>query len=232
MCCSSPIREVFSTGPTNARIFRQAKGLALINFIDLRPEERVTTLITARQFEEHRHLMMITRRGIIKKTPVSAFENIRRSGLIAVNLMPDDELVGVVRVEKGNIVMVNSAQGQAILFEEEQVRPMGRTAAGVRAINLDKGNYVIGLDKIREALMYSSLPKRIRQTGTIVGVQDPAPGRQRRESIELTRKNGDVVASKIVSAEDELVIRTSEGQIIRLEVEDISVQKRYAGEYC
>lgn len=208
---------------------RQAKGLPLINFIDLRPDERVTTLITARQFEEHRHLMMITRRGVIKKTPLSAFENIRRSGLIAVNLLPDDELVGVVRVEKGNIVMVNSAQGQAILFEEEQVRPMGRTAAGVRAINLDKGNYVIGLDKYREGadvliVTENGYGKRV----PLSEFKTQHRGGKGVKSIELTRKNGDVVASKIVSSEDELVILTSEGQIIRLEVEDISVQKRYA----
>lgn len=208
---------------------RQAKGLPLINFIELRPEERVTTLIAARQFDEHRHLLMITRQGIIKKVALSAFENIRRSGLIAVNLLPDDELVSVIRVEKGDTVMVNSAQGQAILFEEEQVRPMGRTATGVRAINLDRDNYVIGLDKYRDGadvliVTENGYGKRVPLTE----FKTQRRGGKGVKSIELTRKNGDVVASKIVSAEDELVILTSEGQIIRLEVEDISVQKRYA----
>lgn len=129
---------------------RQAKGMPLINFIDLRADERVTTLVAAREFDEKRHMMMITRQGIIKKVALSAFQNIRRSGLIAVNLRPEDELVGVIRVVKGDVVMVTTANGQAILFEEDQVRPMGRNAAGVKGIGLDPNNYVIGLDKYRE----------------------------------------------------------------------------------
>lgn len=208
---------------------RQAKGLPLINFIDLRPDERVTTLITARKFAEDRHLMMITRHGIIKKVSLSAFESIRRSGLIAVNLLSGDELVGVVRVEKGDTVMVNTAQGQAILFEEHQVRPMGRTATGVKAITLDRGNYVIGIDKYRDGadvliVTEHGYGKRV----SLDEFKTQNRGGKGVKSIELTRKNGDVVASKIVSVEDELVILTSEGHIIRLEVDDISVQKRYA----
>lgn len=96
---------------------RQAKGLPLINFIELRPDERVTTLVAARKFDDKQHMMMITLQGIIKKVALSQFQNIRRSGLIAVNLKPGDELVGVIRVVKGDIVMVNTALGQAILLK-------------------------------------------------------------------------------------------------------------------
>lgn len=208
---------------------RQAKGLPLINFIDLRPDERVTTLIAAREFDEDRHMLMITRQGIIKKVALSAFKNMRRSGLIAVNLLPGDELVGALRVVKGDVVIVNTARGQAIMFEEDQVRPMGRTATGVKGISLDPGNYVIGMDKYRNGadiliVTEHGYGKRV----PLEEFKTQQRGGKGVKSIELTQKNGEVVASKIVSQEDELVILTSEGQIIRLEVEEISVQKRYA----
>ncbi|HOB11823.1 MAG TPA: DNA gyrase subunit A [Syntrophomonadaceae bacterium] len=208
---------------------RQAKGLPLINFIDLRPDERVTTLVAAREFDENRHMLMITKQGIIKKVALSAFKNMRRSGLIAVNLLPGDELVGAVRVVKGDVVMVNTARGQAIMFEEEQVRPMGRTATGVKGISLDPGNYVIGIDKYRQGadvliVTEHGYGKRV----PLEEFKTQNRGGKGVKSIELTHKNGEVVASKIVSEEDELVILTSEGQIIRLQVEGISVQKRYA----
>jgi len=208
---------------------RQAKGLPLINFIDLRPDERVTTLLAAREFKEDRHLMMITRQGIIKKVALSEFKNMRRSGLIAVNLLPGDELVGALRVVKGDVVMVNTARGQAILFEEEQVRPMGRTATGVKGISLDAGDYVIGIDKYRQGadvliVTEHGYGKRV----PLDEFKTQNRGGKGVKSIELTHKNGEVVASKVVSVDDELMILTSEGQIIRLQVEEISVQKRYA----
>jgi DNA gyrase subunit A len=208
---------------------RQAKGLPLINFIELRPDERVTTLVAARKFDDKQHMMMITLQGIIKKVALSQFQNIRRSGLIAVNLKPGDELVGVIRVVKGDIVMVNTALGQAILFEAAQVRPMGRIATGVKGISLSEGDYVIGLDKYREGadvliVTKNGYGKRVQ----LNEFKTQNRGGKGVKSIELTDKNGEVVAAKVVSEKDELVLLTSEGQIIRLEVEDISVQKRYA----
>ena len=159
---------------------RQAKGLPLINFIELRPDERVTTLVAARKFDDKQHMMMITLQGIIKKVALSQFQNIRRSGLIAVNLKPGDELVGVIRVVKGDIVMVNTALGQAILFEAAQVRPMGRIATGVKGISLSEGDYVIGLDKYREGadvliVTKNGYGKRVQ----LNEFKTPEPGRQR-----------------------------------------------------
>ena len=125
--------------------------------------------------------------------------------------------------------MVTTANGQAILFDEKQVRPMGRTAAGVRGIKLDPDNYVIGLDKYRngaDVLIVTEHGYGKRVPLSEFKIQNR--GGKGVKAIELTRKNGEVVATKIVSVDDELVILTSEGQIIRLEVEDISVQKRYA----
>ncbi len=208
---------------------RQAKGTPLINFLELRPNEGVTTLVAARFFDEKRHLLMVTRKGIIKKVDMASFANIRRSGLIAVNLLEDDELVGVIRVEKKDLVMIATSKGFSIVFDQEQVRPMGRTATGVKAIRLGKGDFVVGMDKFREnstVLLVTENGFGKRTPLTEFNVQNR--GGKGLKSIEVTDKNGRLVDFRIVGDGDELVILTSEGQLIRLEVEDISIQKRYS----
>lgn len=206
---------------------RQAKGMPLINFLELRPDEKVSTIVATRQFEQH--LLMVTRQGIIKKVALSAFENIRRTGLIAVNLHDDDELVGVVRVKPGHQVMIASSRGISITFDEAQVRAMGRTAAGVKAISLVKGDYVVGIDKHREGadvLLVTENGYGKRTSLEEFKVQNR--GGKGLKAIEINKKNGKLVAFQVVSPEEEMVILTGEGNIIRLEVDDISQQKRYS----
>ncbi|MDD2373062.1 MAG: DNA gyrase subunit A [Syntrophomonadaceae bacterium] len=208
---------------------RQAKGMPLINFLELRPEERVTTMVAARYLDPRRHLIMVTRKGIIKKVALSAFENIRKTGLIAVNLREDDELMGVKRVEKGDRIMVFSSYGLAIMFDEKQVRAMGRTATGVRAIRLSKGAVVIGIDKYREdadALLVTENGYGKRTSTNEYREQNR--GGKGLKAIEITKKNGKLVACQIVSEDEELLLLTGEGQAIRLEAGDISRQKRYS----
>jgi DNA gyrase subunit A len=208
---------------------RQAKGMPLINFLELRPEERVTTMVAARQLDSRRHLVMVTRKGIIKKVPLSAFKNIRKNGLIAVSLREDDELMGVKRVEKGDRIMVFTSYGQSIMFDEKQVRAMGRTATGVRAIRLSQGDVVIGIDKYREgadALLVTENGYG-KRTPTSEFRQQHRGGKGLK-AIDITNKNGKLVAFHVVSEDEELLLLTREGQAIRLEAEDISRQKRYS----
>lgn len=208
---------------------RQAKGMPLINFLELRPEEKVTTMVAARQLDSRRHLVMVTRQGIIKKVPLSAFENIRKNGLIAVNLREDDELIGVKRVEKGDRIMVFSSYGLSIMFDEKQVRAMGRTATGVKAINLARGDIVIGIDKYREgsdALLVTENGYGKRTPTSEFRQQNR--GGKGLKAIDITNKNGKLVAFQIVSEDEELLLLTGEGQAIRLEAGDISRQKRYS----
>lgn len=208
---------------------RQAKGTPVINFLDLKPNELVTTMVAARQMDDTKNLIMLTKKGIIKKTPLSAFSNIRKSGLIAVNLHDDDELVGVRRVDSGDRIMIGSAHGLSIMFDESQVRPMGRSAAGVKAINLAKNDYVIGIDKYRENAWVLLVTENGYGKRTPV---DEFKGQRRGgkglKSIDIQGKNGKVVAFQTVEDGEELVLLTGEGQLIRLEVDDISVQKRYS----
>lgn len=208
---------------------RQAKGTPLVNFLELRPNERVSTLVATRYFDERRDLLMVTKKGIIKKVDLAAFANIRRSGLIAVNLLDGDELVGVNRVDKKDLVMIATSRGFSIVFEQEQVRAMGRTATGVKAIRLGKDDFVVGMDKLREGSMVLLVTENgfgKRTPLTEFNVQNR--GGKGLKSIEITDKNGRLVDFRIVSEGDELVMLTSEGQLIRLEVDDVSVQKRYS----
>ena len=208
---------------------RQAKGMPLVNFLELRPGEKVTTIVGAREFNREHHLLMVTKKGIIKKTALKAFQNVRKTGLIAVNLREGDELVGVIRVRTGSKVMIANSRGISIMFDEKQVRSMGRTAAGVKAIDLSKDDYVVGLDRYREgADVLLVTEKGYGKRTALSEFKLQNRGGKGLKAIEITRKNGKLVAFQIVSKEDELVILTSEGNIIRLEVEDISQQKRYS----
>lgn len=208
---------------------RQSKGQALVNLLELRPEERVTTLVGTKKFDSRRHLMMVTRKGKTKKVALSAFANIRRSGIIAIDLAHDDELVGVVRVEKNDQVMLVSALGQSIVFDEKQVRAMGRTAAGVKGIDLNEDDFVIGVDKLRdnaEAILVTE-----NGYGKRTDLEEFRPqnrGGKGLRAIHITKKNGPLVGFKIAADGEEIMILTQEGHVLRLEIEDISKQKRYS----
>lgn len=208
---------------------RLAKGMPVINFVELRPDEMVTTIVGARYFDEDRHLMMVTRDGTIKKVALSCFKNIRRTGIIAINLIGSDELIGVVRVEKHDKVMLVSAKGFSITFYEDQVRAMGRTAAGVRGIRLDEDDVVIGIDKMRAgAVAFMVTAKGYGKRTNLEEFKIQHRGGKGLKSIAVSKKNGRVVGFKVVRPEEELVILSSEGNIVRLEIEDISKQKRYS----
>jgi len=208
---------------------RQAKGIPVINFVELRPEEYITTMVAASEFNQKQYLLMLTKQGIIKKVPLAAFKNIRKNGLIAVNLHEGDELVGVVKIKEKDKVIIATSAGLSIMFEESQVRAMGRNAAGVKAINLGKDDFVVGIDKYRqnaEALLVTEhgYGKRTK----LSEFKEQKRGGKGLKAIEITNKNGNLVAFKIVTPGEELVILTGEGHVIRLQVEDISIQKRYS----
>lgn len=207
---------------------RQAKGLPIINLLELRPDEKVTTLVAARYFDSQ-HLVMVTRKGIIKKVALSAFENIRRNGLIAVNLHDDDALVGVRRVEVGDRLLVATSSGMSIMFDESQVRAMGRTAAGVKAITLGRSDFVVGVDKYREGADVLLVTENgFGKRTPLSDFREQNRGGKGLKSITLGDKTGRLAAFKIAMPDEELVILTAEGQLIRLEVDSISLQGRYA----
>lgn len=208
---------------------RHAKGQALVNFLELKQGETVTTIVAARSFDATRHLMMVTKKGTIKKVTLSAFDNIRKSGIIAINLTEGDELVGVIRVDGHDRVMLATFSGKTISFEEKQVRAMGRTATGVKGISLSDNDFVVGMDKYREgADAFLVTENGYGKRTPLSEFRNQNRGGKGLKTINVDIKNGPLVGFKIVVEGEEVIILTSEGNIIRLETGNVSIQKRYS----
>lgn len=207
---------------------RQARGTPAINFLSLDPQEKVTTIIAVNDFQEEQNLLMATRRGIVKKVSTSAFEHIRRNGIIAINLRDDDELVGVKRTRAGDRIVLVASTGMAIVFDEGDVRPMGRSATGVKGITLDDGDTVVDVDKYKEgADLVLATEKGYGKRSALELFRVQKRGGKGLKAINISDKNGAVIGAKVVVDDEELMILTSNGIVIRLAVEDISKQGRY-----
>ncbi|WP_419837301.1 DNA gyrase subunit A [Candidatus Poriferisodalis sp.] len=210
---------------------RTARGTALVNLLQLAPDERVETVVEAREFPADRYLMFITRQGLAKKTPISAYENIRSNGLIALSLRDGDELVRVLETSGDDDVLVVSRDGRAIRFSESEVRSMGRTAAGVRAMRPRKGDTVAAADVLhpneaRDLLLVTS-------GGAAKRTSDEEFGRKGRGglgviAVRLPGADTQVVGARLVDADDEVLLVSSSGVLIRTRVSDISRQSRTA----
>ena len=210
---------------------RTARGTALVNLLQLAPDERVETVVEAREFPADRYLMFITRQGLAKKTPISAYENIRSNGLIALSLRDGDELVRVLETSGDDDVLVVSRNGRAIRFAESEVRSMGRSAAGVWAMRPREGDTVAAADVLhpneaRDLLVVTS-------GGAAKRTSDEEFGRKGRGGLgviaaKLPGADTQVVGARLVDADDEVLLVSSSGVLIRTRVSDISRQSRTA----
>ena len=207
---------------------RQAKGTPAINFLSLDPQEKVTTIITVNDFLEKRNLLMVTRRGTVKKVSISVFEHIRRNGIIAINLKEDDELVGVKKTRPGDKIILVASTGTAIVFDEGDVRAMGRTAAGVKGINLTGGGTVVDVDRFKEgADLVLATEKGYGKRTALELFKVQKRGGKGLKAINLSDMTGPVIGAKVVVDDEDLMLLTGNGIVIRLAVEDISRQGRY-----
>ncbi|MEK7854152.1 MAG: DNA gyrase subunit A, partial [candidate division NC10 bacterium] len=203
---------------------RAAKGKAAVNLLQLEPGEKITTLIPIRQFEVDRYLMMATRRGIVKKTELSAYGNPRPAGIIALTLDEGDELIAVELTRGTDAVFLGTRQGQAIRFKEEEVRPMGRIARGVIGISLEEGDQVVGMEIVSEGATILTVTERGYGKRTDLSeYRLQGRGGKGIINIRVTEKNGPVVSLKKVSDEDGLMMISQEGKVTRLTVRDVSV---------
>ncbi|KKH48804.1 DNA gyrase subunit A [Methanosarcina sp. 1.H.A.2.2] len=207
---------------------RQSRGKAIVNLLELQEGEMVNAMIPAKEFAEDRYLLMATRAGTIKKTPLSEFRNPRKAGIIAVSLDEGDELVKVLLTEgKQEIVMV-SKKGKAIRFSEENVRPMGRTARGVRGMTLDgPDDEVVSMDLVDETTTLLTVTEKGFGKRTEYS-QYPAHRRGGKGVITIVTnlRNGPVSNVESVAEDDELMFTSAEGIIIRIPAKGISVQGR------
>ncbi len=203
---------------------RQARGTALVNLLTLPPGEQVTAVFPIDTFEGERYLVMVTKRGVIKKTKLEGFANVRRNGLIAINLDPSDELLSVDLSNGTRDIILASTRGMAVHFNEKDVRPMGRNARGVKAMTLDKGDTIVAMDVVederREVLLVTSLAFGKRTP--IDEYRHTSRGGKGVKAFARQRDDiGQVVDQILVAPDDQILMITSGNQVIRLNVDDI-----------
>ncbi len=203
---------------------RAARGKAIVNVLQLASGEYVSAVMPVRKFEPDRYILMATKQGVLKKTQLTAFSNPRVGGIIALNLDEGDELIGVGQTDGSLNVFLGTKDGKAIRFPEEKVRAMGRTARGVRGIDLAEGDCVIGMEVVS--------PGDIILTATEFGsgkrsrVDDyrlTNRGGKGVINIKVTEKSGPVVGIRRVTEDDEFMLITTGGQLIRSRVQDVSI---------
>ena len=206
---------------------RTAKGTAIINLLQMEAGEKITAVIPIRKFIDGKFLFMATRQGIVKKTELMEFDTTRKGGLIALTLDDDDELIGVKLTDGTREVILGTRDGMAIAFAEDDVRSMGRTAHGVRGIRLNKEDKVIGMDNLKKngdvlSVTEAGFGKRTPTTE----YRSQTRGGKGLINLKVTDKTGAVIGLKVVRPEQELMLITTEGIVIRTNVDQISVISR------
>jgi DNA gyrase subunit A len=200
-----------------------AKGIALVNLLQLQPEETVNSVINVSKTHNAANLIMCTCRGVIKKTPFEQYQNVRSSGLIAINLDDGDELKWIRMTSGDNEVVISTAQGQAIRFHERDARPMGRVSRGVRGIRLRPNDKVIGMDIVEEGSDIFVISRHGYGKRTKVSQFTPhARGGVGIRSAVVNTKTGELIGVKtLVNDDQEVIIISQQGQTIRLGLTDI-----------
>ena len=202
---------------------RTAKGLPIVNVINMQPDETVTTMLKVRDFSSARYLFFVTRQGRVKRTNLDQFRSVRSTGMIAITLEENDELAWVRQTEGDNDVILVTAGGQAIRFPETDVRPMGRPAAGVNGIRLEKDDRVIAFEVVdpeRDLLVVAA--RGLGKRTPIEQYRAQGRGGKGIQAMRLTERTGPIVAAGMVSPEDTVMLMNSRGIAIRITAEQIS----------
>ena len=210
-----------------AEASRAAKGTAIVNLLQLESDENITAVIQVKGFKPGAYLFMATKKGIVKKTSLEEFQNLRKGGLIAVNLDEDDELIGVKFTNGHHDVILGTKWGMAIVFNEDDVRPMGRPARGVKGIRLVEGDAVIGMDALNAAaevltVTAEGFGKRTQANE----YRTQTRGGKGIINLKVTEKTGDVIGLRVVHESQELMLISTEGIVIRMNIADISLISR------
>jgi DNA gyrase subunit A len=201
-----------------------AKGVAIVNLLQLQPEETVSSVVNVSKQNQSGNLLMCTVRGVVKKTPFEQYKNVRQTGLIAINLDDGDELRWIRMTNGDNEVVISTQQGQAIRFHESEARPMGRVARGVRGIRLRTGDQVIGMDIVEEDSSIFVISGQGYGKRTKIAQFTPHKrGGVGIRSAVVNKKTGDLIGVKALSGHDtqEVIIISQNGQTIRLGLKDI-----------
>jgi DNA gyrase subunit A len=208
---------------------RQAKGTAIINLLQIMSDEKITSVIPVKAFDGEQYLVTATKKGIVKKTPIQQYATTRKDGIIALTLDDEDELMDVKLTSGADQLIISTKNGMSIRFSEEQVRKMGRTARGVRGITLSGDDTIIGLElaengKYLLVVTVNGFGKRTLLSPETYRTQ--RRGGKGIMTIKKTKRNGPIVGIKVVNEDEEVMVITAEGIIIRLDVKDISSMGR------
>ena len=208
---------------------RNSRGIAIVNLIAMQPEEKISAVIPIESFDKGHYMLMATKKGVVKKTPFEQFKNMRRSGLNAINLREDDELIEVKYTDGDRLVYMISRQGKCICFNENDIRPMGRGASGVRGMKLKDGDEIVAmqLDNQGEYMLFVS-EKGIGKRTKLSDFEPQKRGGQGLKCYQIIEKTGALIGAKAVEEENEIMVISSENILIRMKVSDIAVYSRYA----
>ncbi len=215
---------------------RTARGTAIVNVLPLDAGETVTAMVVTREFHEDEYLLMATRKGVVKRLPFIALKTNRKGGIRALTLEEDDHLINVLRTNGNDNIILATAQGMAICFNENDVRCMGRDAAGVRGISLNEGDYVVGAEKMEEGKTLltvtengygkrTALPEYLR-TGPDGEKIPQSRGGKGLKNYNITQKTGNIAGCCVVGDNDDVMIIENGGVIIRVPAASINVYKR------
>ena len=215
---------------------RTARGTAIVNVLPLDAGETVTAMVVTREFHEDEYLLMATRKGVVKRLPFIALKTNRKGGIRALTLEEDDHLINVLRTNGNDNIILATAQGMAICFNENDVRCMGRDAAGVRGISLNEGDYVVGAEKMEEGKTLltltengygkrTALPEYLR-TGPDGEKIPQSRGGKGLKNYNITPKTGNIAGCRVVGDNDDVMIIENGGVIIRVPASSINVYKR------
>ncbi|MGC4378756.1 DNA gyrase subunit A [Fictibacillus sp. Mic-4] len=206
---------------------RTAKGIPIINLLQIEKEETISAVIPVEEFDESSYLNFMTKQGITKRSPLSSFTNIRKGGLFAINLREDDELIEVKLTDGTKDIIVGTSHGLAIRYHETDVRSMGRSATGVKAITLSDDDFVIGMAVLDESLDVLIVTKKGYGKRTPMDeYRLQSRGGKGIKTCHITDKNGPVVALKAVTDEEDLMVITADGILIRMNISGISTMGR------
>ena len=205
---------------------RQSKGLPIVNMLCLDKNEFVTSLLKISNDEDYKYLVFATKTGLIKRTSISEFDSIRTNGKKFITLKEKDELISVKKTTGENEILMASSNGRMVRFDEEKIRVMGRTASGVRGINLDNG-FLVGMEIVNaneEVLVITE--NGYGKRTAIENYRITNRGGKGVKTLNITEKNGTIVLFKTVNSDKDIIIITNTGIILRISVEQISLMSR------
>ena len=207
---------------------RQAKGMAIVNLLQLDPDETIKAVIPVPEYNEGQYLLMSTKNGLIKKSNLLEYANVRKGGLIGITLKENDELIDVRLTDGNSKVVIVTKQGMSITFDEKDVRPIGRVSQGVKGITLNDDDYVIGMEPIPDsnACLLAITENGFGKRTELEEYRVQTRGGKGVLTYKVTPKTGTVVGIKVVNENDDIILISSDGIIIRLEVKGISVLGR------